>query len=142
MIKEKLSGKYSVTLHDIEMHTIVHSEKSCAEATLNYRDEVDWNAYAKFLRVEFKRTIKFEPQAFFTITVSYYVDHELKDADALKNIDAQVLKDEICSDLSYYLKEKEGFLARISQLIANLTSGFGGVPVILPPVLPSQKDLH
>lgn len=142
MVKEKLTGKYTATLQKVELHEVPSVEKVCSGAKLRYRDEVKWNPSPNTLKVEFSRVVGFEPEAVFSIVVSYYVEYELTEENALQDISAEQLKEEICSDLSYYLQEKEGFLSRVSKIIADLTSSFGGVPVILPPVLPSQKSLH
>lgn len=142
MLKEKLTGKFTAGLNDAELHRLPKSEDLREKTTLSYHDEVKWTKLPYVLRVEFTRNVGFEPEEIFAIKVSYYVDHELKEEDALKEVPADVMKKEICSDLPYYLQESQGFPSRVSMIIANLSASFGGTPVILPPTLPTEENLH
>lgn len=142
MLKDKLTGKFSAGLSDAELHRIPDTAPSQGLATINYHDEIKWTKLHNALRVEFVRHVGFEPEGIFTITVSYYVDHELKEPDSLYDIPSDVMSKELCSDLAYYLQESQGFPARVSQIIANLSAAFGGNPIILPPTLPAESSLH
>lgn len=142
MIKEKLTGNFSAGLEKVELNRIPNSQKDMSHAKLSYNDQLKWHIFPKSLRIEFTRVVGFEPEGIFSVVISYYVEHEVKEENSLKGISPEEMKKEICSDLGYYLQEQQGFLARMSLILANLTSSFGGVPVILPPTLPEMQDLH
>ena len=142
MLKDMLSGKYTAGLSHVELHDLPEPDKPQENATLSYSDAIKWTKLPHALRVEFTRNVGFIPEGILTITVSYYVDHELQEENSLKDISADTMKSEICSDLPYYLQESQGFPSRVSQIIANLSSSFGGTPVILPPTLPTEETLH
>ena len=143
MVKEKLTGQFTTRLQKVELNEVPsESGKPLPGAQLNYSDQISWDALPQKLRVKLTRTIKFEPETLFSIVVSYYVDHELSEENALSNISPENLRGEICKDLPYYLCEQQGTLSRISLIIANLTASFGGMPIVLPPALPGAEDLH
>lgn len=143
MIKEKLNGRAMTNLQKVELNEVPsETGKPIPGAELNYMDQISWEVFAKKLRVKLTRTVKFEPETLFSIVVSYYVDHELREENSLANIPMEDFKQEICNDLSYYLCEQDGTMSRVSLIIANLTSSFGGLPVVLPPSLPEAEQLH
>ena len=142
MLKDKLTGRYSATLRKVELHEVQSSEKKCEESVVKYKDEISWNISPSNLKVAFTRVVAFEPEKLFWVEVSYYITHELIGENALEEVSSEEIKAEICADLSYYLQEQHGFMARVSHIIANLTSSFGGTPIILPPALPQEQDLN
>ncbi len=139
MVKEKLTGKSSATLYQVEMHEVESNGVNIEDATFRNKDEVKWEAKPNALLVRFIRTVGFEPACLYEIVVSYYAQFELTEENALKDIPEEQIRAEINADLPYFLLEQQGMLARVSHIIASLTSSFGGVPVILPPVLPPRQ---
>lgn len=143
MVKEKLTGRAVSTLSKVEFHEIpTPKEEQKKEASINCKDEIKWKVLPDSLRVDFTRTVGFEPEKLFSMVVSYYVLHDLVEENALQEIPEEDIKKEISAHLGYYLQEQQGLLARVSHIIADLSSSFGGAPIVLPPVLPpnSRKE--
>lgn len=107
--------------------------ESQEEIALHYKDSIEGKVEEKFLRVEFTRNVWFEPSSTFEISVTYFVEHELKEAGSLSDYSPNDIKAEIDRDPRFYIQENKGFVARVSLMISQVTTLFGGSPLVLPP---------
>lgn len=134
MLKDLLNGTIRAGLCDFEFKELPSAPEQM-ETQVGYTDSIVWRCEQEFLRVEFKRVVVFEPSCNFTIEGSYFVEHLVKDKGSLYSMEPDEIKAEIEKDPSFYIQEKQGFIARICLLIAQVTSSFGNMPLILSPQL-------
>ena len=97
---------------------------------LNCIDRIEANVNEDIVKLTVSRTIKFDPEEIFKLTVIYGAILKFKWREI---------------DLAKEFKENGGFvlenlISRASLLIAEITSSFGQPPVILPPVVVIPKE--
>nr|DAM90370.1 MAG TPA: Protein-export protein secB, Greek key beta sheet.35A [Caudoviricetes sp.] len=105
---------------------------------LNCIDRIEANVNEDIVKLTVSRTIKFDPEEIFKLTVIYGAILKFK-----KEKKEDYKWREI--DLAKEFKENGGFvlenlISRTSLLIAEITSSFGQPPVILPPVVVTPKE--
>jgi hypothetical protein len=139
MIKELLNGHIRVGIAKIEMHDLPQSA-SDDTAELQISDSMQWFVANDFLRVECCRQLKFEPTCNFEITATYFVEHFLTESGTLNTLSAEEIRAEILADPSFYIQENQGYMARLSLIISQLTASFGGPPLVSIPLLHESDE--
>lgn len=130
MLKDLLGSRIRVGLASIEMRELPDFD---GEISPRFQDTIEGKAVNDCLRVEFKRRVWFEPESTFEIAVTYFVEHELKEAGSLSALSQEEIDAEIKKEPRFYIQERQGFVARITLLISQITASFGGSPLISPP---------
>lgn len=133
MLKDLFNKRCRIQLERAEMKALNDPPSDAEEIEVEAQDSVTWKKKADCLHVECTRHVGFEPACNFEITVTYSVDHYLKEQNALDSLDEKVIEQEVQSDILFYIQEKQGLMGRVSLIIAQLTSSFNGAPMILPP---------
>lgn len=133
MLKDLFNKRCRIQLERVEMKALDDPPADAKGIEVAAEDSVTWKKEADCLHVECTRHVGFEPACNFEITVTYAVDHYLKEQNALDKIEDAVIEQEVQSDILFYIQEKQGLMGRVSLLIAQLTSSFNGAPMILPP---------
>lgn len=105
---------------------------------LNCIDRIEANVNEDIVKLTVSRTIKFDPEEIFKLTVIYGAILKFKKEKKEDYIWREI-------DLAKEFKENGGFvlenlISRASLLIAEITSSFGQPPVILPPVVVIPKE--
>ncbi|MGN0370692.1 MAG: hypothetical protein ACI4EW_09115 [Butyrivibrio sp.] len=100
------------------------------EYSLNCIDTIKTNIYEDVLRLTICRTLKFEPEEIFELSVAYGA--VLKFNKAGKELDwSKINVEEEFRENGQFVTAN--LMNRISLLIAEITSSFGQTPIILPP---------
>ena len=133
MLKDLFNKKCRIQLEKAEMKALNDPPADAREIEVTAEDSVTWKKEADCLHVECTRHVGFEPACNFEITITYAVDHYLKEKNALDTIEEKEIEQEVQGDIPFYIQEKQGLMGRVSLLIAQLTSSFNGAPMILPP---------
>ena len=137
MLKELLGDRIRVGLAKAEMREISDESK---QASLHVEDVISAKAEKDCLRVEFTRHVWFEPASSFEAKVTYFVEHELKEQGGLEQFTQSEVDEEVKKDPKFYIQEGQGFVARVSVLISQMTLSFGGAPLITPPGYIRKKE--
>lgn len=139
MLKELLNGSARIGISQIEMKERgeVQGDKI---PELNFSDSVGYAFLNDRLRVEGTRALYFEPESNFELTVTYFVEHFLQNPGSLESVDQDKAVEEISDDLGFYLQNNQGISLRVSLLIGEITSSFGGAPVITSPMFPVKGE--
>lgn len=137
MLKELLGDRIRVGLAKAEMWEIPDEPK---QASLRMEDKITARAEKDCLRVEFTRHVWFEPASSFEANVTFFVEHELKEQGSLARFTQSEINEEVKKDPKFYIQEGQGFVARVSVLISQMTLSFGGTPLITPPGYMPQKE--
>ena len=139
MLKELFNRKCCIQLEKTEMKALEDPAEDAKEIELRVNDAVSWKKKENCLHVECTRKVGFVPACNFEITVTYSVEHYLKEKNALDHIEDAVIEKEVAEDASFYIQEKQGLMNRVSLIIAQLTSAFNGTPLILPPYYQEEE---
>lgn len=140
MLKELFSGSVRAGLSKFEYTELPAPQETNESMSVECNDSIKWRKEADCLRVEFTRTVTFEPSCNFEVTATYFVEHLLKEKDSLVLVSNEIIKKEIAEDKIFFIQAERGFIARISLLIAQLTASFGNPPLILPPNMMEGKQ--
>lgn len=130
MLKDLLGNRIRVGLASVEMRELPDID---GEIGLRFKDTIEGKAEDRVLRIEFKRHVWFEPESTFEITVTYFVEHDLKKEGSLSALSQEEIDAEIKKEPRFYIQESQGFVARVTLLISQITASFGGSPLVLPP---------
>lgn len=133
MLKDLFNKSCRIQLEKAEMKALNDPPVDAKNIEITAEDSVTWKKETDCLHVECTRHVGFEPACNFEITVTYAVDHYLKEKNALDKIEEKEIEQEVQGDIPFYIQEKQGLMGRVSLLIAQLTSSFNGAPMILPP---------
>ncbi len=133
MLKDLFNKRCCIQLEKVEMKALSDPPADAKKIEVTAEDSVAWKKKADCLHVACTRHVGFEPACNFEITITYAVDHYLKEENALDKIEEKEIEQEVQSDIPFYIQEKQGPMGRVSLLIAQLTSSFNGAPMILPP---------
>lgn len=99
-------------------------------------DNITVNVNGEYVEVKIKRTLTFEPEALFYLSVSFGSILKINDSSKGKYEWTELnLAEEFKENGQFVL---DHLLARISLLIAQITSSFGQQPLILPPQIGGQ----
>ena len=127
-------------LANIDLHDLKEPEQNSLAPELTFNDSVKWMVLPDRLRIECTRQFRFEPECNFDLSITYFVEHFLKEKGALDKFTGEDIKKNIIDDLSFYIQSNQDFAARMSLLAAQIISNFGGSPAITPPVFPVEQD--
>lgn len=134
--QEVRAGLVSISMK--EVNTAV-DEKNVPK--IEYKDSIRFIRNDNYLRVECTRHVFFEPECLFDISVTYFIEHYLNEAHSLDAIqDTEIMK-AIKGDLDYYTQQGQGHMSRISLIIGEITSSFGGSPALFPPYISNDDVL-
>jgi len=135
-LKDFLSEKTNSDIYNIYYKYIGLLKK---DIKISYIDTIkELNHDNEKLTIIVTRELKFTPKNFFSLAVSYYVEHFLKDEYiGIFDWEKFDLSKEINDDIKYYSLNK---MSRISLLISQITSSFGYNPIVTPPmfILPKK----
>ena len=116
-------------------------KKEDAEAySLNCIDNIETNVVENKVKVIVKRVLKFEPEEIFELSVSFGAVLKIR-SEKMREYEWEKV------NLAEEFRENGDFvlgnlMSRISKLIAEITSSYGQMPLILPPVIASKdKEL-
>ena len=116
-------------------------KKEDAEAySLNCIDNIETNVVENKVEVIVKRVLKFEPEEIFELSVSFGAVLKIR-SEKMREYEWEKV------NLAEEFRENGDFvlgnlMSRISKLIAEITSSYGQMPLILPPVIASKdKEL-
>lgn len=139
MLKELLNKRCRIQLENVEMHALEDPAEEPGSLEIVVSDNVTAKKKPDCLRVECTRHVGFDPACNFEITVTYSVEHYLKETDMLKDISDAAIQKEVEENIPFYIQEKRGLMNRVSMIIAQLTSAFDGAPMILPPYYQTEE---
>lgn len=139
MMKELLNKRCRIQLENVEMHALEDPAEEPGGLEIVVSDNVTAKKKPDCLRVECTRHVGFDPACKFEITVTYSVEHYLKETDMLKDISDAAIQKEVEENIPFYIQEKRGLMNRVSMIIAQLTSAFDGAPMILPPYYQTEE---
>lgn len=135
MLKDLFGQTIRVGLSEINMRDMSSPSDSETSPELRVEDSFSFSKNENYLRVEFTKAVSFDPPSVFNLSVSYFVEHILNHPGSLNSIPDAKIREEIINDIGYYSQQSQGFAMRLSLIIAQLTSSFGGPPLVLPPQL-------
>ena len=140
MLKSLFNNKIRAGLANIDMKALEELQLEEKEIQLMISDKIDVEKMSDRLRIDFTRKLYFEPASNFELTLVYFVEHFLKEENSLQDFTEDQIKAEVLEDEDFYFQNDRGFAARISMLVSQITSTFGGPPVILPPIFPLRES--
>ena len=117
----------------------IEKTETIREYSLNCIDNIETILQGDNVRVIVTRTLRFDPQEIFELSVSFGVILKFK-SDKMKEYDWATinLSDEFRENGQFALGN---LLSRITLLISEITSSYGQPPLILPPqISPRKKD--
>ena len=139
MLKDLFNKRCRIQLEHVEMKALEDPADTVEEIEISVKDSVTWKKNEDCLHVECTRHVGFEPTCNFEITVTYSVEHFLKEKNALDAVPDSEIEKEVQEDILFYIQEKQGLINRVSLIIAQLTSSFNGAPMVLPPYYQKEK---
>lgn len=139
MLKELLNNRCRIRLENVEMKALEDPAEDVSGVEVLVTDSLVCQKKPDSLHVECTRKVGFEPACNFEITVTYSVDHYLKELDMLDDVPMETIEQEVRQNIPFYIQEKRGLMNRVSLLIAQLTSSFEGAPLILPPYYQTEE---
>lgn len=142
MLKDLFSQTIRVGLSSVEMKDLSSPDDSESSAKIQVYDLVSFSKSEKLLRVEFTREVSFNPPDVFSLSVTYFVEHFLKVPGSLNDFADGQIRREIYNDIDYFSQQSQGYALRLSLIIGQLTSSFGGPPLMLPPKLEIEPVEH
>ena len=140
MLKSLFNNKIRAGLANIDMKALEELPLEAKEVQLMISDNIAIEKMSDRLRIDFIRKLYFEPSSNFELTLGYFVEHFLTEENSLQDFTEDQIKEEVSKDENFYFQNDRGFAARISMLVSQITSTFGGPPVILPPVFPLKES--
>lgn len=140
MLKELLNNRCRIQLEKVEMNALDDPAEETGSLEVIVSDSVTTKKKSDCLRVECTRHVGFEPVCNFEITVTYSVEHYLKESDSLKEVSDAAIQKEVEENIPFYIQEKRGLMNRVSLIIAQLTSAFDSAPMILPPYFQTEES--
>jgi|LSQX01.2.fsa_nt_gb hypothetical protein len=122
-------------IEKIEYQSIELDEEDTPEQRVSVHDEY-------FIRtceddrlvIEIQRRIAFEPPGVFELSVVALLDNHIDKERSDKFANAEEIRDYVLDHI-YDVISNSGIMAEVSLIIANITSSFGRIPLILPPDL-------
>lgn len=132
MLKDMLDKKCLIQLDHVELTALQEPDED-SEIKIVAKDSLTWEKKAGSICVRCTRTVDFKPECSYKVTAAYSVEHFLKKDHALDEIPDEEIDKEIREHIPFYIQERQGLLNRVSLLIAQLTSSFNGIPMIVPP---------
>lgn len=141
MIKDLLGDTCRVGLANIDLRDLKEPPADAKDIQLAFNDRIQWETFSDRLRIECSREFHFEPECNFKLKITYFIEHFLKEPETLDSLTKEDIQNEIFGNLDFYLQTSQGLAERMSMLAAQITSNFGGVPAITPPIFPfGQKN--
>ena len=104
MLKDLFNKRCRIQLERVEMKALDDPPADAKGIEVAAEDSVTWKKEADCLHVECTRHVGFEPACNFEITVTYAVDHYLKEQNALDKIEDAVIEQEVQSDILFYYR--------------------------------------
>ena len=116
----------------------IDKKENTEEYSLNCTDSIEANVKGSTVRLIVKRNLKFDPSEIFELSVSYGAILRLKE-EKKGDYDWTTLHlaEEIRENGQFVLGN---LMNRMSLLIAEITSSFGQVPIILPPAIAAKRN--
>ncbi len=115
----------------------IEKNEETQEYLLNCIDNLEATVIEDKVNLIVRRTVRFEPQEIFELTISFGVVLKIK-AEKQNEYDWSSinLADEFQMNGNFVL---DNVMSRISLLVAEITSSFGQNPIIVPPMI-AQKN--
>lgn len=128
--KKYFEEEYRYTLYNVDFK-IIENEPG-KELTAQILDNIETEIKENILYIKFVREVSFVPEAVFSLEVAFLVMLTIKDGmhDKVAEID---WKKELTEqpDNPYF----SNVIARTAGLIANISSSYGQMPLMTPPIL-------
>ena len=121
--------EYQFALNNVSYAWIESNNKE-AGLEINIRDKIDTDIQDKNLKATFERKVYFNPEALFTITVTFAFTLKFRESVNIEEIKSINWSDALIENANPYLSN---IISRTSSLIAALTSSYGQQPLITPP---------
>lgn len=125
--------KYFYPDYEFYLDHVRYDRKPASESSyqLKCTDNINATISGEMLNIIITRSLVFEPDEVFSLSVSFGANLKFKE-ELYREVDWSKI------NLSEEFKNNGNFVLsnisnRISALIANITSSFGQVPIVLPP---------
>ena len=134
-------AQYFQDQHDVFLEAISYSRldtEVTSDCSLNCIDNINTQLIGrKGIKLVITRTLEFEPESAFSMRVAfgtnlYFVEDKAEEFEWSKINLAEEFRENgefITSEL----------MSRITLMIAQITSSFGQIPLILPPLIPTNE---
>lgn len=139
MLRDLLDSRCKAKLEKVEMNALEAPAEDAERVEIIMDDSIRCVKKPDALRVECTRKVGFDPACSFEITVMYSVEHSLKETSALEAVPQETIEKEVRENIQFYIQENRGLMNRVSLIIAQLTSAFEGVPMVLPPYFQTER---
>ena len=135
-LSDFFSPEQEIYLENIQYQKIEKKTLECKYALL-CNDRINVSVEEDGVRIVFSRSLQFEPEGIFSLSVSYGAE--------LRYIDSNNVPDWKDTNLAEEFKDNGDFImiqlmSRVSLLIGQITSSFGQHPLILPPQTANKKE--
>lgn len=98
----------------------------------HYTTKIETNNFT----IIFTREIRFEPRSLYSLVVEAEIEYKLEEIDKKTSITEEFIE----KNINELLANKSTVLENVSQLISNISSSMGRVPIITPPIFISQDE--
>lgn len=126
--QDNFNGKISIGLSRIDLKNSTNKESTLQPFLKDY---YEYSFENRALIIEAFRQINAQDQLDFKIITSYKIVHEFKETVSADSLISKFdIKEEIKNNINYFIPDEYD---RLSLIISNLLSSFGGSPFVTIP---------